>query len=426
MRAIAVIGLGYVGLGLAVALSRHYKVYGYDISETRVNALKDNFDRNKLSSSAELIESSIEYVTDINLIKNADFFIVAVSTPAYYYQLPDLDELVNATKDLGRILKRGDVVVYESTVYPGTTEEICLQVLEEESHLRAGIDFNIGYSPERINPGDTEHTLENTPKVIAAQNEQTLKLMEQVYGCCCQSTYRVSTIKTAEAVKILENTQRDICIAMMNEFSQIMHALELNTHEIIEAAKTKWSFFPIKPGFVSGHCIPVDPLYLAFKAKQVGVEHDLILTARKVNDGMTHFIINELNKLFIKYNIPIDNSPIGIFGITYKENTPDIRNNIALKFIKELKASGFTCQIHDPFADKQQVLNKYKIELLDFEQIDNISAAIIIIGHDYYSKQGVKQILAKITPSANSPKIIMDIPNLFIGTVMENTHYWSL
>ncbi|KTC70209.1 protein capL [Legionella birminghamensis] len=423
-KEIAIIGLGYVGLSLATALSKTYKVYGYDISERRIRELKEHFDKNNLVSRSELQDSPVFYTQNTLEIQKATFFIVTVPTPAFFYELPNLEPVINATKAVGGILKKGDVVVYESTVYPGTTEEVCQPLLEEMSGLRCGVDFNLGYSPERISPHDPHYHLKNIVKVISAQNEATLKEIESVYKNCCDTLYPVSNIRTAEAVKILENTQRDINIACMNEFAQIMHALDLNVHEILQAAKTKWSFVPFKPGFVGGHCIAVDPLYLAFKAKRIGVPHDLILAARKVNDGMPYFIISQLVQALIKYDIPVKHCPVGVFGVTYKENAADIRSSLALKFIKELKLAGFQCQVHDPFADREYVQKKYDIQLMSFEEINTISAAIVVVGHDYYREKGLQALVGK----CNRPAVIMDIPNLFAEQKIDEAavFYWGL
>jgi UDP-N-acetyl-D-galactosamine dehydrogenase len=252
MKKIGIIGLGYVGLGLATELSKHFPVVGYDIAGERIKELQQNIDTNELISEEELRSCKLLYSSEIEDIKDSNFYIVTVSTPAYFYEMPNLAPLISATKNLALFLKKGDIVVYESTVYPGTTEEICLPLLEEISQLKAGVDFNIGYSPERISPGDQEHSLQNITKIISAQNEHTLNEVSTIYKTICESVYPVSSIQTAEAVKILENTQRDTNIALMNEFSQIMHAIDLDVHEIIEAAKTKWSFVPFKPGFVGG------------------------------------------------------------------------------------------------------------------------------------------------------------------------------
>jgi UDP-N-acetyl-D-galactosamine dehydrogenase len=424
MRKIALIGLGYVGLGLAVALNKENFVFGYDISKSRVEDLEKNNDRNLSVSQEDLAQSSIQFTSNIEDIRTANFYIVTVSTPAYFFELPNLDPLISATKDLAAIIKKDDIIVFESTSYPGTTEEICIPILEEISKMRCGVDFNVGYSPERINPADKEHSLKNVPKIISAQNDETLKAVAEVYKTCCDTVYPVSNMKTAEAVKILENTQRDVNIALMNEFAEIMHALKLNTHEIIEAAKTKWSFVPYKPGFVGGHCIAVDPHYLVFKAKRLGIIPDLILTARKVNDGITAFVTKELIRLLIKNNVNVNDSVIGIFGISYKANTPDIRNSVSLKLVKELRNMGLQLKVNDPMADKNLVKKKYDFELKDFEDMSGLTAAIITVDHDDYRSQGIEKFLAKLD---NKP-ILMDIPNLFVEQINDFKHidYWSL
>lgn len=423
MRHIAIVGLGYVGLSLAMALRKHFPVIGYDISANRIDQLRDYYDCNQLISREDLAQSNIEFVETIEQIKQADFYIITVSTPAYYYELPNLKPLLSATTDLATVLKKGDIIVYESTVYPGTTEEVCLPILEKHSQLRSGKDFFLGYSPERISPNDTTHTLKNVPKIVAAQNQEVLAIIQSVYSVCCDTVYPVSTIKTAEAVKILENTQRDINIAFINEFATIMHAMDINMPEILQAAGTKWSFNTYKPGFVGGHCIAIDPLYLAFKAKRLGVNHDLILTARKINDNMTHFVIQELISLLIKNNIVTQPCRIGIFGITYKENIPDVRNSLALKFIKELQQDGFECLVHDPLADKELINEKYALELTSFAAIRDIAVAIILVGHNFYRQTGLMKISEKM-----AKPIIMDVPNLFTNDVAKfpGISYWSL
>ncbi|WP_223800119.1 nucleotide sugar dehydrogenase [Legionella longbeachae] len=424
MKTFAVLGLGYVGLELAVSLAEKKETYGYDISKNRIEELQQNRDRNCIVSFEKLKNSELKLTNDINLIKTANFYIVAVSTPAYFYELPNLEPLINATRSLGEVLKKGDIVVFESTVYPGTTEEVCIPILEETSHLRCGHDFNVGYSPERISPGDKEHHLQNIPKVISAQNEHTLQEIKEAYHLICDTVYPVSNIKTAEAVKILENTQRDINIAFMNEFAQIMHALGLDTHEIINGSKTKWSFIPFKPGFVGGHCIAIDPQYLAFKAKRHGVDPKIISIARQVNDGITQFIIHEMNKMLIKKNISFQKIKIGFFGVTYKENVPDIRNSLAFKLIKEMKEYGFNYIAHDPWANKKVVKEKYHLDLKEFDEMEDISVAIIIVQHDFYREKGWQQFVNKLKPAG----LIMDIPNLFVEEKKDlgNITYWNL
>lgn len=424
MKICAVVGLGYVGLDLAVSLAKANKTIGYDLSKSRIQELQKNYDRNLIVSPDDLKQSSIQFTFNVKDIKEANFYIVSVSTPAYYYELPNLEPLINATKSIGAILKKGDVVVYESTVYPGTTEEICIPILENLTQLRAGIDFHVGYSPERISPGDKTHHLKNIPKIISAQNPTSLEEIKAIYLSICDSVYPVSNIKTAEAIKILENTQRDINIAFMNEFAQIIHALHLDMSEIIEGCKTKWNFIPFKPGFVGGHCIAVDPQYLVFKARRLGLEPKLIPAARQINDGFTHFIIREMNKILIKQQLFSEKMTIGLFGITYKENVPDIRNSLSFKLIKELKEYGYSYQVNDPLADKKMVKEKHNLDLLEFDDMRNLSVAIIIVQHDFYRQKGLSEFIDRF----KGIKLIMDIPNLFIKAAKQNskTLYWSL
>ena len=423
MKTYAVFGLGYVGLGLATSLSQKSTVIGYDINQERIHELQNHEDRNKLLTQNELSHGDITYTHHLAATKQANFYIVAVSTPAYFYEIPDLSPLIAATEQLGTVLKKEDIVVFESTVYPGATEGICIPILEKISRLTCGKDFQVGYSPERINPGDTQHTLKSIPKIISAQNPQALKAIHETYKSICDTVYPVSNIPTAEAIKILENTQRDINIAIMNEFSKIMHALNLDLHEIIEGAKTKFGFVPYKPGFVGGHCISIDPHYLAFEAKRHGIYPELILTARKINDNMTHFVIDSMIKLLIKNKIALKDLSIGVFGIAYKENSVDTRNSLAIKLIKELVEYGFHCRVHDPL-DHSQSADTFKFKLENFDDIDELTVAIIAVSHDYYRDIGLKKMLSK----CKKPRIVMDIPNLFVQDAKQSEHliYWNL
>ena len=419
MKTYAVVGLGYVGLGLAIALGRHHVVFGYDINQQRIEELEQHSDFNQQVEGDCLSSSKVIFTNNLEDIRTATFYIIAVSTPAYFYETPNLEPLINATEQIGPLLKKGDILVFESTVYPGTTEGICIPILEKTSGLTCGKDFNVGYSPERINPGDSVHTLKTITKIISAQNESTLKVIKETYHSICDTVYPVSNIATAEAVKILENTQRDVNIALMNEFTKIMHALNLNTHEIIEGAKTKWCFLPFKPGFVGGHCISIDPHYLAFVAKRHGVSPELILASRKVNDGMTQFVIQSMIKILIKHKIDTSNLTIGIFGISYKENVIDTRNSLSLKLVKELKEYGFNCRIHDPFQHESSP----KIIQEHFHDLGELSVAIIVVAHDFYINK-----LEQIVRMCKTPTILMDIPNLFIKEhhQYKNLTYWNL
>ena len=415
-------GLGYVGLGLAVGLSKVGKVVGYDINPKRIETLKQHQDLNELFSAEELEEAlqHLSLTDHIAGIKSANFYILSVATPAYY-EMPDLKPLIAATEEVASVLKKGDIVVFESTVYPGITEEVCLPILEKISQLKQGVDYHKGYSPERINPGDTGHTLKSITKIVSADDPSALKRIEAAYASICDSVHPVSNMRTAEAIKLLENTQRDVNIALMNEFCKILHALDIDMHEVLEGAATKWGFIPYRPGFVGGHCISIDPHYLAFKAKRCGVEPDLILAARKVNDGMSQFVIQSMLKLLIKHHLNTEDLRIGLFGITYKENVVDVRNSLALKLHKELLAYGFDCIVHDPMV---QATAHPKIPLTDFDHIKDLSVVIIVVGHDFYKHLGLKKILSLCGPH----QVVLDIPNLFVGEAEQDPSliYWNL
>ncbi len=423
MKTYAVVGLGYVGLGLAVALGQKNHVFGYDINPERIEELKQGIDRTKQVDSLTLTSSSVTYTDRLDDIKQANFYIVSVATPAYYYETPELDPLVAASEQLATIIKKGDIIVFESTVYPLTTEEICIPIFERVSKLSSGKDFNVGYSPERINPSDKKHTLKSITKIVSAQNKETLAAIADTYATICDHIYPVSNIATAEAIKILENTQRDVNIALMNEFSKIMHALNLDVDEIIEGAKTKWSFVPYKPGFVGGHCISIDPHYLAFQAKRHGVFPELILSARRVNDEMTGFVIQSMLGLSVKNKMDLTKTNLAVLGIAYKENVADIRNSLSLKLIKELQAYNLPCQVHDPL-DYATIRVNEAVHLVEFNQLEQMSVVILVNAHDYYKEIGLAAILAKCT----QPCILMDLPHLFADEhhLFKNVIYWHL
>lgn len=423
MEKYAVLGLGYVGLSLCVAVGKKHCVYGYDINTARIQQLRRCIDKNYQIDTADLMSKNITFTDKISDLASVSFYIIAVSTPALYYETPDLSPLISVVEALGPWLKKGDIIVFESTVYPGTTEEVCIPILEQLSQLSSGRDFHVGYSPERINPGDPNYRLENIPKIISAQTACALTKIKEFYLTICHEVYPVSSIKAAEAIKVLENSQRDVNIAFMNEFTQIMHALELNTFEIIEGAKTKWSFLPFKPGLVGGHCISIDPHYLAFKAKREGVYPEMLLTARHINDGITQFIIQSMLACIVKNKLNIECLDIAILGITYKENVNDIRNSLALKLIKELRKMKIEYHVHDPMnhVDTHFPLNLRLTPCL--EAMNEASVVMLLVGHDDYQKMGIKKILSHFT----NIKIFMDIPNLFVSEDKPtNIIYWSL
>lgn len=423
MDCYAIIGLGYVGLNLALAFANHSPTFGYDINQRRITKLRQNIDENGLFTSENLNQSQIVFTDSLDEISSANFYLITVATPLNFAGTPDLDQLMNASEMLAKILKLGDIVVFESSVYPGTTEELCIPILEKFSKLKNGKDFFVGYSPERINPQDEEHVLANITKIIAAQDSNTLQRMRFAYESICKKVISVSSIAAAEACKLLENAQRDVNIAFMNEFTQAMHALNLDSTEIIAAAKTKWNFLPCSPGLVGGHCIPVDPLYLTYKAKEYGVSMDLIFAARKINDNVTNFIIQELLKILVLKRISTQNLTIGIFGITYKPNTRDYRNSLSLKLLTELEQYDFQYKIHDPLYESV-IYNHKQIKLHHIDDIGQLSVAIILVGHDCYNKLGLAGFVNKF----GNCTVIMDIPGIFYPQQksVPNLTYWHL
>ncbi len=366
-KALAVVGLGYVGLPLCTAFGKVFKkVIGFDIRSSRIEELKKGIDFTGEVPSEDILNPNIEYTDDPEFLRFASFIVVAVPTPVDKHNMPDLRPLISASQTVGRYLSKGSVVVYESTVYPGVTEEICIPVLEEHSGLKCGVDFKVGYSPERINPGDKFHTLENIVKVVAGQDEETTELLAQVYGKVVKAgIYRASSIKVAEAGKVIENIQRDLNIALVNELAIIFHKLGIDTKEVLEVAKTKWNFAPFEPGLVGGHCIGVDPYYLTFKAQEVGYHPEVILAGRRINDYMGKYVAEQTVKELIKSSIQVKGSKILIMGITFKENIRDIRNTKVVDIYKELLDYGVEVYIYDPLADRGEVKREYGIELVD-------------------------------------------------------------
>ncbi|WP_367608347.1 nucleotide sugar dehydrogenase [Legionella sp. W05-934-2] len=408
-RIYAVIGLGSVGLELALALSKHAEVIGFDLSQERISELSQHHDHDGIISEAALKKSPIKFTAKLHDIKPANFYFVTVPTPVYYYTLPDLENLVQATYSIAKMIKKGDFIVYESTVYPGTTEEISIKVIEDVSKLTCGVDFEVGYSSEHYNPGDNSHNLANSTKVVGATNQRALKEIVGVYETICQSVYPASSIKVAEASKMLENTQKDVNIALMNEFSKIMHAMDIDVDEVIDAASKRWQFTRYKPGLVGGHRVAVDPLYLAFKAKRHGIDPEIILTARKVNDGMSQYIIQEMVKLLMKRGANLHSIKIGIFGVTYKNDIPDVRNSMVLKLTKELNDYQINYVVHDPIVEPDLLSERYQINPVSYEDLHDLDVAILAVGHRFYVEKGLSDMIKKVKTDG----IFMDIPSLF-------------
>lgn len=382
-------GLGYVGLPLAVAFGEKQPVVGFDISEKRIATLKQGVDSTGEFAPEELQKAAIFYTSDPHKLAECDFIIVAVPTPVDRVHQPDLTLLIKASETVGQYLQPGSIVVYESTVYPGATEEECLPVLERHSGLQAGKDFYVGYSPERINPGDREHNLQNIVKVVAGQNEETLEIIAQTYGQVVEAgVHKVSSIRVAEAAKVIENTQRDLNIALMNELALIFDKLGLDTREVLTAAGTKWNFLPFTPGLVGGHCIGVDPYYLTYKAQSIGYHPEVILAGRRINDNMGKYIATSLIKQMILRGITIQGSLVTILGITFKENVADIRNSRVVDIIAELNDFSVKLQVADVVADPDEVLREYGLHLLPERELQPADAVVLAVPHLAYCRQG--------------------------------------
>ncbi|MFP4164725.1 MAG: nucleotide sugar dehydrogenase [Chitinispirillaceae bacterium] len=380
---ICVVGLGYVGLPLAVELAKYYPVTGFDVKESRVEALRTFHDPNEEISPEDLKKSGIEFSSRGEVIKNADFVIVAVPTPIDDHKTPDLTPLYKASQTVGANLQRGAVVVYESTVYPGVTEEECVPILEKVSGMKWKQDFFVGYSPERINPGDKVHTVSTITKIVSGDTEQTLEKVAQVYGEAVKAgVHRAASIRVAEAAKVIENTQRDINIALMNELRIIFDKMGISTKDVLEAAGTKWNFLKFEPGLVGGHCIGVDPYYLAYKADEIGHHPQIIMAGRRINDAMGRYFGRELIKRMIHHKLRVMEGRVLILGITFKENVPDIRNSRVIDIIKELNDFGVVTDVYDPVADPADVKEEYGIELLAAPSPGAYEAVVLAVKHE--------------------------------------------
>lgn len=386
-RKIAVVGLGYVGLPVAVAFGRRDEIVGFDISERRIAELKEGRDSTGEVSSEELRVANVKYTSDPTLLKKCDFIIVAVPTPIDDAKRPDLKPVIKASEIVGRNLSKGAIVVYESTVYPGVTEEICLPILEKESGLRGGVDFKVGYSPERINPGDREHTFTKIVKVVSGQDVASLETIAQVYESVVEAgVHRAPSIKVAEAAKVIENTQRDLNLALMNELAVLFDKMNINTRDVLKAAGTKWNFLPFEAGLVGGHCIGVDPYYLLHKSQSVGYIPDLIRHAREINDSMSDYLAKDFLMSLIKRKINPLECRVGLFGFTFKANCPDIRNTKVFDLYNALVNSGFKVTIYDPWASLEEVKVEYGIDIK--QHIDNdFDVGFLAVGHDEFLKE---------------------------------------
>lgn len=420
-KKLAVIGLGYVGLPIALEFARKIKVIGFDINAKRVEMMRNNIDPSQELESSAFEGCDIEFTNDLEVLKQANFFIVAVPTPVDEHNVPDLVPVQRASETIGKVIKKGDYVVFESTVYPGCTEEDCQPIIEKLSGLKNVTDFKLGYSPERINPGDKEHTLAKIVKVVSGCDEESLDVIAKVYELVVTAgVHRASSIKVAEAAKIIENTQRDLNIALMNELSIIFDKMNINTFEVLEAAGTKWNFLKFQPGLVGGHCIGVDPYYLTHKSKELGYDSQVILAGRVINDGMAGYVAKKVLQHIIQNNGNVKDAKVLVMGATFKENVSDIRNSKVADVIKELKSFSLNVHVSDPHAESDEVKHEYGFELVN-ETANDYDAVIVTVPHSAY-KQFDDAYFAGITrPKA----MIADLKGIYRNKI-KSRFYWSL
>jgi len=423
---ICVVGLGYVGLPLAAAFSKFYKVVGFDIDIKKIDELNNGKDRTDEVGTERLRTLGIDFTADPARIKEAKFIVLAIPTPIDENRDPDLSLVEKATVTVGKNLALGSVVVYESTVYPGVTEEICVPILERESGLKCGTDFKIGYSPERINPGDKEHTIDKIIKVVSGMDDESLELISDVYGSITiGGTYKAKSIKVAEAAKVIENTQRDLNVALMNELAIIFHRMDLSIYDVLEASGTKWNFLKFFPGLVGGHCIGVDPYYLTYKAQSLGHHPEVILSGRRINDSMARYIGRQILKQMAKMDKIISTARVAILGFTFKEDVPDVRNSKVFDLYKELKEFGLSPLVYDPIANKDDVKHEYGIELCNLEDLKNLDTIIVAVAHKEFKSMEAEDYRKLM----NTHKLLLaDIKHIFKRENYEKLgiNYWSL
>jgi UDP-N-acetyl-D-galactosamine dehydrogenase len=423
-RKISVIGLGYVGLPVAVAFGKAGRTIGFDLNRERIRELRQGYDRTGEVSSGELSPGDLLFTDSTDDLRQADFHIIAVPTPVDDAKRPDLSLLLKASETVAKALKKGDIVVYESTVYPGVTEDECVPVLERVSGLSFGSDFSVGYSPERINPGDREHTFTRITKIVSGSDPETLEIVACVYeSVVAAGVHRAASIKVAEAAKVIENTQRDLNIALMNELAFIFDRLGIDTLDVLNAAGTKWNFLPFRPGLVGGHCIGVDPYYLTHKAEQIGYIPQVILAGRRINDGVGKFIAQRTIREMVLSGSSVLGSTVTILGLTFKENCPDIRNSKVIDIIRELEEYGIGVQVHDPLADASEVEHEYGLKMSPFEELRPAAAVVVAVAHQQY-----RELPLEAFRSLMSGSVLIDIKGIFDQKVVHaaGIRFWRL
>ncbi len=425
---LSLVGLGYVGMPIAVAFAKKIKVVGFDLNEAKIDLYKNGVDPTNEVGDEVIRNTKVEFTADPAKLKEAKFHIVAVPTPVNEDHTPDLSPVEGASRILGQNLTKGSVVVFESTVYPGVTEDICVPILEKESGLTCGVDFKIGYSPERINPGDKVHRLETITKIVSGMDEETLDTVAKVYELVVEvGVYRAESIKVAEAAKVIENSQRDINIAFMNELSIIFHKMGIDTKSVLEAAGTKWNFLPFMPGLVGGHCIGVDPYYLTYKAEQLGYHSQIILSGRRINDDMGKYVAESLVKALIKANIAVKHAKVAILGFTFKENCPDTRNTKVIDIYRELGEYGIVPMVVDPAADAAEAERLYGITFQTMDEIKDVDALIIAVAHEQFLSLDKEKISSFYHP-AHKRKVLLDLKGILNRSeyLTEDYRYWRL
>ena len=425
---LSLVGLGYVGMPIAVAFARKIKVVGFDLNEKKIELYKAGVDPTNEVGGEVIKNTTVEFTADPSRLKEAKFHIVAVPTPVNPDHTPDLTPVEGASRILGQNLQKGSVVVFESTVYPGVTEDICVPILEKESGLKCGVDFKIGYSPERINPGDKVHRLETITKIVSGMDEETLNTVAKVYELVVEAgVHRAESIKVAEAAKVIENSQRDINIAFMNELSIIFNKMGIDTKSVLEAAGTKWNFLKFQPGLVGGHCIGVDPYYLTYKAEELGYHSQIILSGRRINDDMGKYVAESLVKNLIRADIPVKGARVAILGFTFKENCPDTRNTKVIDIYKELQEYGITPVVVDPAADADEAKRLYGITFNTMDDVKNMDAVVVAVAHKQFLPLDKKTISSFFNP-ANQKKVLSDIKGIYDRKeyLTDDYIYWRL
>lgn len=426
---ISLVGLGYVGMPIAVAFANKVDVIGFDISKEKIALYQKGMDPTKEVGNEVIQNTTVDFTATEEDLKKAKFHIVAVPTPVRDDHTPDLTPVKSASRTVGRNLTPGSIVVFESTVYPGVTEDICIPILEAESGMKCGVDFKVGYSPERINPGDKVHRLETIVKVVSGMDDESLDTIAKVYELVVDAgVYKAESIKVAEAAKVIENSQRDINIAFMNELSIIFNKMDIDTKAVLEAAGTKWNFLKFSPGLVGGHCIGVDPYYLTYKAEQMGYHSQIILSGRRINDDMGKYVVENLIKNLIKADIPVKDARVAILGFTFKENCPDTRNTRVIDIVNELKEYGITPMIADPEADVKEAKHEYGLEFDNLEDIKGMDAVIVAVGHDQFMGLTQEDYSGMFKESTNENRVLLDIKGVLDRKEYEAAgyKYWRL